>query len=281
MDEYQQFILGQIGIDRYVLRQNPANENFIQTSTLAKIAEKSQSISPPIQDTLKKTSITPIKTQNNNSPTALINKSHQTKFTNLNWQDLTSTINNCQKCELCNGRKQAVIGVGNLNPDWLFVGEAPGAEEDQQGIPFVGSSGKLLDSSLASIGLNREQKIYIANAIKCRPPANRPPNIQEIAACQIYLHAQIALLKPKIIVAVGKSAATSLLNDYKTPLGKMRQQIFNFNINHDQPIFKDCDLTKAVPVVVTYHPSYIIRNLTDKLRTWEDLVFALKTLRNT
>lgn len=181
----------------------------------------------------------------------------------LNWSELAEQVSSCKACSLCEHRKQAVFGVGDLNPDWLFIGEGPGAEEDTQGEPFVGQAGQLLDNMLAALDLGRGNKVYIANAVKCRPPGNRTPEAAEINTCQPYLARQIALLKPKIIVLLGKIAVHSLLHEDKT-LASMRGTRFEF---------------AGIPVVVTYHPTYLLRNLPDKAKAWEDLIFARQLLR--
>lgn len=181
----------------------------------------------------------------------------------LNWPELAKQVAACTACPLCEQRKQAVFGVGDLNPDWLFIGEGPGAEEDTQGEPFVGPAGKLLDNMLAALDISRDHKVYIGNAVKCRPPGNRTPEAAEIAACRPYLERQIALLKPKIIVLLGKVAVHSVLHEDKT-LASMRGTRFEY---------------AGIPVVVTYHPAYLLRNLPDKIKAWEDLLFARRLLR--
>src|SRR5574343_15663 len=181
----------------------------------------------------------------------------------LEWPELARRVAECRACPLCEQRKQAVLGVGDLHPDWLFIGEGPGADEDAKGEPFVGQAGKLLDAMLASLDIARGNRVYIANAVKCRPPGNRTPEAAEMAACRPYLERQIALLKPKIIVLLGKAAVHSVLHDDKS-LASLRGQRFEF---------------AGVPVVVTYHPAYLLRNLPDKAKAWEDLLFARRTLR--
>lgn len=180
----------------------------------------------------------------------------------LEWPDLAWAVAECRACGLCQQRKQAVLGVGDLQPDWLFIGEGPGAEEDVKGEPFVGQAGKLLDAMLASIDLARGKKVYIANAVKCRPPGNRTPEAAEMATCHPYLARQIALLKPKVIVLLGKAAVHSVLQDDK-PLGSLRGRQFEY---------------AGIPVIVTYHPAYLLRNLPDKAKAWEDLLLARRTL---
>lgn len=181
----------------------------------------------------------------------------------MDWPTLRQAVADCQACELCKARKQAVLGVGDLNPDWLFVGEGPGADEDVQGEPFVGQAGKLLDNMLAALDIARGNKVYIGNAVKCRPPGNRTPENAEMAACRPYLARQIALLKPKVIVLLGKAAVHSVLHEDKT-LASLRGQRFEY---------------AGIPVVVTYHPAYLLRNLPEKAKAWEDLLFARRLLR--
>jgi len=181
----------------------------------------------------------------------------------LNWPELAERVAACTACPLCEQRKQAVLGVGDLNPDWLFIGEGPGAEEDARGEPFVGQAGKLLDNMLAALDLVRGSKVYIGNAVKCRPPGNRTPEAGEMAACRPWLQRQIALLKPKIIVLLGKAAVHSLLHDDKS-LASLRGKRFEY---------------QGIPVVVTYHPAYLLRNLPEKAKAWEDLLFARRCLR--
>ena len=181
----------------------------------------------------------------------------------LNWPELANQVAACKACSLCEQRKQAVFGVGDLNPDWLFIGEGPGADEDTQGEPFVGQAGKLLDNMLAALDIGRGNKVYIGNAVKCRPPGNRTPEAAEIATCRPFLERQIALLKPKIIVLLGKVAVHSVLHEDKS-LASMRGTRFEY---------------AGIPVVVTYHPAYLLRNLPDKSKAWEDLVFARHLLR--
>lgn len=182
----------------------------------------------------------------------------------MDWDALTAAVAGCRACNLCSARKQAVLGVGDLRADWLFVGEAPGAEEDERGEPFVGQAGKLLDSMLAAIHLKRSENVYIANSVKCRPPGNRTPEPAETAACWPYLERQIALLQPKLIVALGRPAAQTLLQR-EVKIGAVRGQQFDY---------------KGIPLIVTYHPAYLLRNLPDKAKAWEDLCFARRIIGN-
>jgi DNA polymerase len=180
----------------------------------------------------------------------------------MDWESLKQAIADCTACELCKTRKQAVPGVGDIAADWLFVGEGPGAEEDERGEPFVGQAGKLLDNMLAAIDLKRGNKVYIANAVKCRPPNNRTPEPAETAACWPFLARQIELIQPKLIVTLGKPAAQTLLQQEVT-ISRAR------GLTHD---------FAGIPLIVTYHPAYLLRNLPDKAKAWEDLCFMRKTM---
>ncbi|MEC5387705.1 uracil-DNA glycosylase [Uliginosibacterium sp. H3] len=184
----------------------------------------------------------------------------------LGWEELSSTVADCRACGLCKARKQAVFGVGDRQADWMFVGEGPGAEEDERGEPFVGQAGKLLDAMLEASGLKRGEKVYIANAVKCRPPGNRTPEADEIAACRPYLDRQIELVKPKLLIALGRPAAQALLGremSIASARGKLHQY---------------AHAGGAIPVVVTYHPAYLLRNLPDKAKAWVDMCFAADTI---
>ena len=178
------------------------------------------------------------------------------------WDELRIQVAGCRACELCKQRKQAVLGVGHPTAPWLFVGEGPGADEDEVGEPFVGQAGKLLDSMLAAIGCARGREVYIANVVKCRPPGNRTPTPEEAAACAPYLDRQIELIGPKLVVALGKTAATRLLAT-EASLASLRGKVHSY---------------RGIPVVVTYHPAYLLRSLPEKAKAWEDLLFARRTL---
>ena len=186
----------------------------------------------------------------------------------LDWPALRQSIADCTACGLCRDRRQAVPGVGDEQADWLFIGEGPGAEEDARGEPFVGQAGKLLDAMLAAIDLRRGENVYIANAVKCRPPGNRTPEAEEMKACWPFLKRQIALLRPKLIVLLGRVAMQAVLNEERA-LGASRGKLFEY---------RDGEL--VVPVIVTYHPAYLLRNLTDKAKAWEDLCLARRTMRD-
>lgn len=191
----------------------------------------------------------------------------------MDWAELEAAVATCRACGLCQGRTQTVFGVGDRQADWMVVGEAPGREEDRLGEPFVGQAGKLLDNMLAAIGLSRRadaqpgaadrgrplQGVYIANVVKCRPPNNRNPEPEEIAACEPYLKRQIALVQPRIILAMGRIAVHSLLKT-NAPIGRLRGRVHTY---------------EGVPVVVTYHPAYLLRALPEKAKAWQDLCLAL------
>ncbi|MHB1587606.1 MAG: uracil-DNA glycosylase [Acidiferrobacteraceae bacterium] len=175
----------------------------------------------------------------------------------LDWSELKREVESCRRCPLHAGRTQTVFGTGNPKASWMFVGEAPGAEEDRQGEPFVGRAGQLLNAMLFAVGLKRDE-VYIANVLKCRPPSNRDPADPEVCACEPFLARQIALVQPRLIVAMGRFAAHSLLKT-DTPLGRLRGQKFQYG---DRPL------------VVTYHPAYLLRNPVDKRKVWHDLLLA-------
>jgi DNA polymerase len=181
----------------------------------------------------------------------------------LDWQGLQDSVPHCEACSLAKTRTQTVFGVGDPNAEWLLIGEAPGAEEDRQGEPFVGQAGKLLDNMLAAIQLKRGQNVYIANVLKCRPPENRDPQGEEVSQCNPFLKRQVELIKPRLIIALGKFAAQSLLDSTSTIAALRGKQ-------HDY---------HGVPVIVTYHPAYLLRNLPDKAKAWEDLCFARSTMQ--
>ncbi len=180
----------------------------------------------------------------------------------LDWPELRVMVRDCTACRLRAGCTQTVFGVGDEQADWLFVGEGPGADEDIQGEPFVGQAGKLLDSMLASIKLRRGDNVFIANIVKCRPPNNRTPAADEIATCIPYLQRQIALIQPKLIVALGKTAATSLLKR-DVPIGSLRGKLHDY---------------QGIPLIVTYHPAYLLRSPMEKAKAWEDLCFAVRVM---
>lgn len=189
------------------------------------------------------------------------------------WETLAASIRACVSCDLGRRRQQAVPGMGDTSPDWLIVGEAPGEEEDRQGLPFVGRAGQLLDRMLAAMALSRQHKVYIANVIKCRPPHNRNPDPVEIAHCMPYLLRQIELLQPRIVLAMGRFAAHTLLAQggpfhpealRQLPLGKLRGRVHRLEVGG-----------RTIPLVVTYHPAFLLRSPSEKAKAWADLCLAL------
>jgi DNA polymerase len=190
----------------------------------------------------------------------------------MDWPALREAVAGCSACKLCEGRRQTVFGVGHPHAHWMVVGEAPGEQEDRQGEPFVGKSGQLLDNMLRAIGLSRAEapdadaarQVYIANSVKCRPPGNRNPEPDELAQCEPFLIRQVALVQPKIILAMGRFAVQSLLRSAE-PIGKLRGRVHRY---------------QGVPLIVTYHPAYLLRNLEDKAKAWDDLCLALHTARS-
>lgn len=179
------------------------------------------------------------------------------------WPALRAEVEACTACGLCRSRTQTVFGVGHPQAHWMVVGEAPGEQEDRLGEPFVGRSGQLLDNMLRALGLGRaeagpEQQVYIANTLKCRPPGNRNPSPEELATCEPFLVRQIALVQPKIILAMGRFAVQSLLRS-SDPIGRLRGRVHQY---------------QGVPLIVTYHPAYLLRNPQEKARAWDDLCLA-------
>jgi uracil-DNA glycosylase family 4 len=186
----------------------------------------------------------------------------------LDWPALRAAVADCRACSLCQTRRQTVFGIGSPSAHWMVVGEAPGEHEDRQGEPFVGAAGQLLDRMLAALDLTRDsqgddpaRQVYIANTLKCRPPGNRNPAPEELARCEPFLQRQIALVQPRIILAMGRFAVQSLLRS-DAPIGKLRGQVHQY---------------QGVPLVVTYHPAYLLRNLPDKAKAWADLCLAAET----
>jgi DNA polymerase len=182
----------------------------------------------------------------------------------MDWEPLQDAVTHCRQCELHQSRTQTVFGVGNRQAQWMVVGEAPGADEDRQGEPFVGRAGQLLNNMLYAIGLQRES-VYIANILKCRPPNNRDPKSDEVAQCEAYLKRQVALIQPKIILAVGRIAAHNLLKT-DTSLAKLRQKTFHY-------------AETETPLVVTYHPAYLLRSPREKRKAWQDLQYAVSVFK--
>jgi DNA polymerase len=201
------------------------------------------------------------------APNAVMLGQRPTGIEAMDWPELRAAVASCTACKLCQARKQTVFGVGNTRAHWMIVGEAPGEQEDLQGEPFVGKSGQLLDNMLRSIQLGRadaapDKQVYIANSVKCRPPGNRNPEPDELAQCEPFLIRQVELVRPKIILAMGRFAVQSLLRSHE-PIGKLRGRVHRY---------------QGVPLIVTYHPAYLLRNPEDKAKAWDDLCLAVQTV---
>ncbi len=207
----------------------------------------------------------PIENDNLILPTSAAKDSQQLQeIQQMDWDQLKSTVSRCTACPLSETRTQTVFGVGDKKADWLFIGEGPGAREDAMGEPFVGQAGKLLDQMLAAIRIKRGDGVYITNIVKCRPPNNRNPTSFEARQCEPYLTRQIKLLQPKLIVALGKVAAQNLLG-CEDNISSLRGKLHHFS---------------GIPLIVTYHPAYLLRALPEKAKAWKDLCFALTTMQS-
>ncbi len=247
MDSRQRHYLEVMGIDVWEQRV-PAEQRAATEPEPVAVQETSEVIAQTAQEPVV-TQILPVA---------------ENELGSLDWPELQQKVSACTLCdELVANRSQTVFGVGNRNADWLIVGEAPGADEDKQGEPFVGRAGQLLNAMLRGIGLQREQ-VYIANILKCRPPNNRDPKPEEATACHAYLQRQIELIQPKLIMAVGRIAAQNLLH-CDTPIGKLRGKVHR--------------LDNGLPLVVTYHPAYLLRSPLEKRKSWADLCLARQTLQ--
>jgi len=257
MDELQRHYLAVMGIQVWEAREVPTIEvEQPQGTELAPPAKTVEAVTPEIAEVVPEQASIEPEVEPATSELGV-------DIATLDWMALREQVSQCTVCEeLVANRTQTVFGVGNQQADLLVIGEAPGADEDQQGEPFVGRAGQLLNAMLAAIGLPREQ-VYIANILKCRPPNNRDPKPDEAAACSAFLQRQIALTRPKVILVVGRIAAQNLLHT-DTPLGKLRGRLHY--------------LESGVPVVVTYHPAYLLRSPQEKRKAWLDLCLASDTL---
>jgi DNA polymerase len=243
----QHHYLDEMGIQVWVRRDLPQPEDVnVSPGSMMSNASDAQKI------------IDPAAAAPSTVSTAAINE------VSLDWDTLASQVKNCIACELSKARTQTVFGVGNREADWLIIGEAPGAEEDRRGEPFVGRAGQLLTEMLHAIGLTREQ-VYIANILKCRPPNNRDPKAEEVLRCDAFLKAQVNLIKPKIILAVGRIAAQNLLKS-DTAIGQLRGRSYLYS-------------EQEIPLVATYHPAYLLRSPLEKRKAWNDLKLAVKIFK--
>lgn len=216
-----------------------------------------QTVTDPAQSKLHIDASADSVTAGHSATSSVVNEPTNSPST-MDWDALEHAVQTCRLCSLHKGRIQTVFGVGSPCADWMFVGEAPGAEEDRQGIAFVGRAGQLLTSMLSALGLKREE-VYITNVLKCRPPNNRDPMGEEVVCCEPYLHRQVTLIEPRIIVALGRFAAQSLLKTSQS-IAKLRGQLFSYG--------------DGIPLIVSYHPAYLLRNPIDKRKAWEDLCRA-------
>jgi DNA polymerase len=189
------------------------------------------------------------------------------RIARMDWEPLQAAVAACTACELCRTRRQTVFGTGHRQAHWLLAGEAPGAEEDERGEPFVGQAGRLLDNMLEAVGRSRRAQdpaaaVYIANVLKCRPPANRNPQPQEVALCEPFLKRQVQLVSPRVVLIMGRFAAQSLLGS-DASIAQLRGRVHAIDLGG-----------RTVPAIVTYHPAYLLRNLADKSKSWADLCLA-------
>ena len=200
--------------------------------------------------------------ENESKPLDAARDDRRAAIMRMGWPELKAAVAACRDCALHARRTNTVFGVGDENANWVFVGEGPGADEDALGDPFVGQAGKLLDSMLAAVRLKRGENVYICNVVKCRPPGNRNPDPEEMQKCEPFLQRQIELLQPRLIVALGRIAAQNLLAR-DASIASLRGRVHDYN---------------GRPLIVTYHPAYLLRNLADKAKAWEDLCFAVSTM---
>lgn len=239
-------------------------EEVVQSPSDTIQTDQPQAITPPIATSIPTEVVQTLPDTEQINQASTVTPSLDNAVYELDWESLQQRVANCTACELCKKRTQTVFGVGNRQADLMLIGEAPGADEDATGEPFVGQAGKLLNAMLYAIDFKRES-VYIANVIKCRPPDNRNPSPDEMSACNAFLQRQIHLIQPKLIVAVGRVAAHHLLST-NTAIGKLRGQRFEYS-------------ETKIPLIATYHPAYLLRRPTEKRRSWQDLQFIRQTVR--
>jgi len=269
LDQRQRALLAEMGVRVWLPRAKGAPESIaaekarapVEKAAPARTPPPARPASPPVPASVPMPAAAPAGAALGPRPEGVAS---------MDWPALEATVAGCRACGLCAQRTQTVFGVGSRAADWMVVGEAPGDNEDRQGQPFVGQAGKLLDNMLAAIGLSRQateetpvagkQGVYIANVLKCRPPGNRNPQPEEVAQCEPYLRRQVELVQPRIILAMGRFAVQSLLQTTE-PIGRLRGRVHQY---------------RGVPVIVTYHPAYLLRALPEKAKAWQDLCLALK-----
>lgn len=256
-DRYQCLNIGPRWIRRDLV--SPTHRH-VETTTIPDTVLPSTSLMPTLAQSRQPASLT----TNRILPDALPldSQAQQIDVTQYGWAALEESVASCQRCPLASTRKHTVFGAGDKEARLMIVGEAPGAEEDKQGKPFVGQAGKLLDNMLMSIQLTRQHGVFITNVLKCRPPQNRNPRLDEVTCCSPYLMRQITLVQPDVILAVGRYAVNSLLQT-EAPISSLRGRLHQY---------------ADIPVIVTYHPAYLLRNLPDKWKTWQDLLLVKKVL---
>ncbi len=250
-------ILKQMGITQWVLRDAGTDPVSVETGVAAPVVPAVTTAPPSPEVVLAQPE--PVAVEPAPSATADIAETPRIVSGAVSLEALRVEVQACEACGLSGSRSQTVFGSGPERSDWLFVGEAPGQQEDRQGLPFVGRAGSLLTQMLLALGQPREQ-VYISNTLKCRPPGNRDPMPDELAACEPFLLRQIEFLQPKVIVALGRISAQALLKT-EQPLGRMRGQVYRYGPDN-------------IPLIVTYHPAYLLRNPADKHKVWEDLLLA-------
>lgn len=280
LDNYKIELLNEIGINPLWKWKNPYNEQNIYSIFQQNSQKNSQQSSPKISNQISQ-QISNDNENKNKTSEIIIEKFENIEKTNnennfsYSWETLSKNIHNCKNCDLHKTRHNCVVGTGNQTADWLFVGEAPGEEEDKIGEPFVGDSGKLLDNILQHLQLSRTNNIYIANTVKCRPPYNRNPTENELDKCRNFLLQQIGLIQPKIIVCLGKIAFYTLFktqlqlpeNIAKIKMADHRKKMLLFSYNYANKAYE-------IPTFITYHPSYLLRTPMQKIESWKDLCMA-------
>lgn len=269
MDERQFSYLQEMGISLWISRESSEHGSPESLEEVPAPANSDSVLQPDIavdSEILDSGPQAEVPLPNSEPEHTLAHNIEAADIASLDWAGLQSVVSQCQRCpDLASQRMKTVFGVGNPQADWLIIGEAPGAEEDRRGEPFVGRAGQLLDAMLLAIGLKRSQ-VYIANILKCRPPNNRDPKHEEVEACSGYLQRQIELIQPRVVLVVGRIAAQTLLKS-DAPVGKLRGQVHQFELPQSPEL--------KIPLVVTYHPAYLLRVPAEKAKAWSDLKLAL------
>ena len=265
LDARQRAMLAEMGVRVWAPRPAAARATPVAAAETPTQAPAVSVVQPPVTAPVRAPAAASVAAP---APTAPVTAPPRPSAGDLDWPALREAVAGCQACGLCQSRRNTVFGVGDTQADWMIVGEAPGENEDRQGEPFVGAAGQLLDNMLRAVGRSRQgagaQGTYIANVLKCRPPANRNPLPEEVEKCEPYLVRQVQLVKPRVIVAMGRFAVQSLLKTTE-PIGRLRGRVHRY---------------EGVPVIVTYHPAYLLRTPGDKGKAWADLCLAMETVEN-